>query len=144
MSKDKGEAHKAEADTTKEGSHTVGKVGSLSFTPSGGISTDDPRRSQGQYDQTMGSAKETLGNLVGAEGLKKEGAEQNTRGKGTEAEGQLSDFGSGAADRAKGAFGGAVAGLTGDREAQQKYQMMHDDGKAGQRSAEMDIQKQAE
>ena len=42
-----------------------------------------------------------------------------------------------------GAAGGMVAGLTGDREKQQKYQMMHDDGKTAQRSAEADIQKQA-
>ena len=92
----------------------------------------------------MGSAKETFGNLIGNEGLKKSGAEQNTLGKGTEAEGQLSDFGKGAADRAKGAVGGAFAGLTGDREGQEKYQTLHDDGKAGQRGAEADIQKQAD
>jgi len=36
-----------------------------------------------------------------------------------------------------------VAGLTGDREKQQRYQMLHDDGKTAQRSAEADIQKQA-
>jgi len=42
-----------------------------------------------------------------------------------------------------GAAGGMVAGLTGDREKQQKYRTMHDDGKTAQRSAEADIQKQA-
>ena len=90
----------------------------------------------------MGSAKEAFGNAVGAEGLKKEGQQQNAAGKGQEAEGQLSDFGSGVKDRLQGTFGGAAAGLTGDREAQQKYQAQHDDGKTAQRSAEKDIQKQ--
>ena len=83
-----------------------------------------------------------LGNLLGAEGLKKEGIQQNREGKGQEAQGQLSDYGSGIADRAKGAAGGIVAGITGDREKQEREQMRHDDGKTLQRSAEADIQKQ--
>lgn len=41
------------------------------------------------------------------------------------------------------AAGGMVAGLMGDREKQLEYQMMHDDGKTAQRSAEADIQKGA-
>lgn len=138
----KGEAHKARGAAEGDASHTAGKAGPISFTSSGGVATDDQRRTQGQYDQTVGSAKETLGNLVGAEGLKRDGAEQNAMGKGTEAEGQLADFGSGVADRVKGAVGGATAGLTGDREKQQQYQLQHDDGKAAQRGAEIDIQKQ--
>ena len=92
----------------------------------------------------MGAAKETIGNAFGAEGLKKEGQQQNAQGKGMEAEGQLSDFGGGIKDRAHGALGGAATGITGDREKQLKYQEMHDDGKTQQRSAEHDIQKQAD
>ncbi len=92
----------------------------------------------------MGAAKESIGNMFGAEGLKKEGQQQNASGKGMEAEGQLSDFGHGVKDRVHGALGGAGAGITGDREAQEKYQMMHDDAKTKQRSAEQDIQKAAE
>ena len=91
----------------------------------------------------MGSAKETIGNLFGAEGLKKEGQEQNAKGQGLEAEGQLADFGSGMKDRAHGTLGGIAAGVTGDREKQEKYQLQHDDGKAQLRGAQHDIQKQA-
>ena len=83
-----------------------------------------------------------LGNLGGAEGLKEEGVQQNREGKGQEAQGQLSDLGSGMGDRAKGALGGAVAGLTGNKEDQEKYRLQHDDGKTQQRSAEADIEKQ--
>jgi len=79
---------------------------------------------------------------LGAEGLKKEGQEQNAAGKGQEAQGQLSDLGSGVKDRVGGAVGGAVAGLTGDREAQRKAEDKHDVGKTLQRGAEKDIQKQ--
>ena len=63
---------------------------------------------------------------MGADGLKKEGIEQNRQGKGQEAQGQLSDLGSGVGDRVTGAVGGAVAGLTGDRSAQEKFQNKHD------------------
>lgn len=45
-------------------------------------------------------------------------------------------------NRVAGAVGGAVAGITGDREAQLKAQEQHDVGKTQQRGAEHDIQKQ--
>jgi hypothetical protein len=41
-----------------------------------------------------------------------------------------------------GAVGGAVSGITGDREAQLRAQEQHDVGKTKQRGAEADIQKQ--
>ena len=91
----------------------------------------------------MGSAKETVGNLVGAEGLKKEGRDQNAQGQAREAQGQLSDLGSGMADRAKGTVGGAVAGAMGNEKVQKDFQDQHDTGKTLQRGAEADIQKQA-
>lgn len=92
----------------------------------------------------MGSAKEMLGNAVGHEGLKKDGQQQNAEGKGMEAEGQMADFGGGAKDRVQGTLGGMAAGITGDREKQEKYQMQHDDGKTQLRSAQADIKKQAD
>lgn len=90
----------------------------------------------------MGSAKETLGNLTGAEGLKQQGQQQNQEGKEQEAKGQLNDFGEGVKDRVGGTVGNAAASLTGDREEQEKRQAQHDQGKTLQRGAEADIQKQ--
>lgn len=66
----------------------------------------------------MGSAKEAVGGLLGAEELKKEGQKQNAQGKGMEAEGQLSDYGQGLKGRVSGTVGGIAAGITGDREKQ--------------------------
>jgi uncharacterized protein YjbJ (UPF0337 family) len=90
----------------------------------------------------MGSAKETVGNLVGNESLKQQGQQQNAEGKAQEAKGQLNDLGKGVADRVSGAVGGAVAGVTGDREAQKAAERQHDTGKTLQRGAEAEIQKQ--
>jgi len=140
----RGDANKDKGAAEKEASNTIGKIGPYSVSSSGGVSADDPRRTEGSYNQTMGSAKEMLGNAVGAEGLKKEGQQQNAEGKGMEAEGQLADFGSGMKDRAQGALGGIGAGITGDRAKQEKYQMQHDDGKTQLRSAQQDIKKQAD
>ena len=140
----KGDLKQDKAQEEQDASHTIGKLGPYNVSSSGGVSKDDPRRAQGNWDQTMGSGKETIGNALGMEGLKKEGQEQNAQGKGIEAEGQLSDYGSGVKDRVQGTLGGVGAGIQGDREAEEKYRLQHDDGKTAQRSAENDIQKQAQ
>ncbi|KAI9734576.1 MAG: hypothetical protein M1834_002177 [Cirrosporium novae-zelandiae] len=124
-------------------SHASAKVGPFSASETGAVTKDDPNRTQGSWNQTVGAAKESIGNLVGAEGLKQEGIEQNRQGKGQEAQGQLNDLGSGYVNRVSGAVGSAVAGLTGNKEAQGDYQKQHDSGKTQQRGAEADIQKQA-
>lgn len=82
-----------------------------------------------------------LGNTIGNEDLRRSGIEQNQAGKAQEAKGQLSDLGQGIGDRVTGGIGGAVAGLTGNREDQQKYADIHDEGKTRQRGAELDIEK---
>lgn len=79
---------------------------------------------------------------VFVQNLKQQGERQNAEGKAQEAQGQLNDLGSGIANRVTGAVGGAVAGITGDRDAQLKAQDKHDIGKTQQRGAEHDIQKQ--
>ena len=76
--------------------------------------------------------------------MKQAGREQNLAGQGQEARGQLSDLGKGIGDRAQGALGGAMAGLTGDRAAQEMYAAQHDEGKTRQRGVELDLDKQAQ
>ena len=77
-------------------------MGPVAVSSSGGVATDDPNRSEGSWNQTVGSGKEALGGLLGAEGLKKEGQQQNAEGKGQEAKGQVNDFGKGVGDRVHG------------------------------------------
>lgn len=139
-----GDQKQDKASVESDLSHSVGKVGPYAVSGSGGVSKDDPNRSAGSWNQTVGSSKEAVGGLVGSQDLKSAGARQNREGKGQEAEGQANDFGSGVADRVTGAAGAAFAGLTGDKVGQERYQAQHDVGKTQQRSAEADIRKQSQ
>jgi len=137
------ERTKARADAEDARSHGVAKVGPFAVLSSGTATVDDQNRRDGSWNQTVGSAKEAVGGLVGSQELKNRGARQNEEGKRQEAQGQLSDLGGGIVDRAKGAVGNAASAIVGDRDEQARYQQMHDAGKAQQRSAEHDIQKQS-
>ncbi|KAI9802660.1 MAG: hypothetical protein M1825_002682 [Sarcosagium campestre] len=136
-----GENRRAEGEARDDLSHATAKAGPYSLSGSGAVAKDNSERSDGSWNQTVGSAKETVGNLVGADGLKNEGRRQNREGQEQEAAGQLSDLGQGVSDRVTGAVGGAVAGLTGDREAQDRARQTHDEGKTRQRGVEADLQK---
>ncbi|PVH91155.1 hypothetical protein DM02DRAFT_367551 [Periconia macrospinosa] len=134
---------KAVADAEHDLSHSAAKAGPITATPGGGVAASDPNRSQGSWNQTVGSAKEAVGNLVGAQGLKQEGIRQNKEGQGQEAEGQLSDLGKGVKDRVGGTVGGAVAGLTGNDAQKAEADKQREQGKALQRGVEADLQKEA-
>lgn len=136
-----GQAKQDKADLEHDASHATLKGPGFAATADG-VAKDDPRRQQGSWNQTVGAGKEAVGGFVGAEDLRRAGREQNAAGRGQEAQGQLDDLGEGVASRVKGAVGGAVAGVTGDREAQVEAQKRHDEGKARQRGVEHDIQKQ--
>ncbi|RCI12830.1 hypothetical protein L249_0979 [Ophiocordyceps polyrhachis-furcata BCC 54312] len=140
----KGEARKEEAKAEYDASQAAIKVPGATVSSSGAVVKDDENRNQGSWNQTVGSAKEAVGGLVGSESLKQTGREQNLEGQKQEAKGQLSDMGSGLANRAQGTVGGAVAGLTGDKKGQEHYEQMRAEGKSLQRGVEHDMQKQVE
>jgi len=139
----KADQSKSKAELEHDASHATAKAGPFTLSSSGAVAQDNPDRTAGSYDQTMGSTKEAIGNMVGSEDLRRSGVDQNASGKSQEAKGQLSDYGTGFADRASGAVGGAVAGLTGDRTKQQEMADKHDEGKTRQRGAEADIDKKS-
>lgn len=137
-----GELNKEQAKAQDEASHTTAKLGPVTADPNtGAVAHDDPNRSTGSWDQTVGSTKEAVGNMIGNESLRRTGAEQNAAGKEQEAKGQLKDLGSGMQNRAQGALGTVGAAISGDREEEQKWRDMHDEGKTRQRGAEADIAK---
>ncbi|KAJ5593972.1 uncharacterized protein N7459_000180 [Penicillium hispanicum] len=137
-----GETTQQKAQEQHDNSHTTTKLGPVTADPNtGAAAKDDPNRSTGSWDQTVGSAKESLGNVIGNENLRRAGVEQNAAGKEQEAKGQLKDWGEGIHDRAQGALGGLGAAVSGDREAEQKFRDQHDQGKVQQRGAEADMAK---
>ncbi|EXJ83216.1 hypothetical protein A1O1_06835 [Capronia coronata CBS 617.96] len=139
----KAEEYKNKGATESDLSHSAVKAGPFAVSSTGVLAKDNSDRTEGQWDQTIGSTKEAIGNLVGSENLKQQGRDQNAQGQAKEAKGQLSDLGKGVSDRVQGAVGSAVSGLTGDREEQAKYNNIHDEGKTRQRGVEVELDKQA-
>ncbi|TGJ87030.1 hypothetical protein E0Z10_g1742 [Xylaria hypoxylon] len=139
-----GEAKQHKADLEHDASHATAKIPGFTASSSGAVTKDDPDRTAGAYAQTVGSAKETFGGLVGSESIKAAGREQNQEGQRREAKGQVNDYVSGVGDRVTGTLGSAIAGVTGNQKAQADYQDQHDGGKTQQRGAEHDIQKKAD
>lgn len=62
-----GEARKEQAQAEHDLSHATAKVPGGAISGSGAVTKDDPRRTEGSWDQTMGSAKEALGGVLGNE-----------------------------------------------------------------------------
>merc|ERR1712187_609548 len=89
----------------------------------------------------MGSAKESVGNALGYENLRQAGVQQNASGKDAEAKGQLKDLGQGVTDRAQGAVGSVGAAIKGDREEEEKWRQVHDEGKGRQKETEREVEK---
>ncbi|KAE8147817.1 putative mismatched base pair and cruciform DNA recognition protein [Aspergillus avenaceus] len=138
------ESTQNKANTEQKTTDSATKIGPITADPhTGATAQDREQRATGSWDQTVGSAKESLGNLIGNENLRRQGEDQNLRGKGAEAEGQLKDFGEGAADRVQGGLGKVAAAATGDRGEEEKWTRLHDEGKVRQRGAEADMQRKA-
>ena len=135
--------YKDKAAAESDLSHAAAKAGPYTISSTGAPAKDNTDRTDGSWNQTVGSGKEFIGSVVGSEDLKRQGREQNLQGQSQEAKGQLSDLGQGVSDRVTGAVGGAAAALTGDHVAQQKYADQHDEGKTRQRGVELDLDKQA-
>lgn len=116
---------RAKAEAEHELSNSAAKAGPYTISSTGAPAKDNTDRTQGQWDQTIGSVKEAAGNLLGSENLRQQGRDQNRAGQEQEAKGQLSDLGQGISDRVGGAIGGTYASLTGDKTAQAAYQEQH-------------------
>lgn len=160
----KGNLRQDKAHAEYDASHATAKVPGGTISGSGAAVRDDSDRTQGSWNQTVGSAKEALGGLIGnevcvhsmqnnlphliltknAQSLKSTGRQQNLEGQQQEAKGQLNDLGSGVAGRVQGAVGSAVSGLTGDGTGKSHYEQMRAEGKTQQRGVEHDLQKKAE
>lgn len=62
-----GDAAHRQAKTEHEESQAAVKAGGFTVSSSGGVAKDHEDRSKGSWNQTLGSAKEAVGGLVGNE-----------------------------------------------------------------------------
>jgi uncharacterized protein YjbJ (UPF0337 family) len=65
--KQEGATKQEKSQVENDASHTTAKLGSYSASSSGAVTKDDPDRSNGSWNQTVGSGKEMVGNLAGSE-----------------------------------------------------------------------------
>ncbi|QSZ32858.1 hypothetical protein DSL72_002438 [Monilinia vaccinii-corymbosi] len=137
--KESGAEKSHQATLKNEASHAGASLGGYSVSSSGAVAENDPARQQGAWNQTVGSGKEFVGGVLGSEGLKREGREQNAEGRGQQAQGQVRDLGTGVKDRVQGFVGAAVAG---GEEERQRRRDQHDVGKSLQRGVESELTKE--
>ncbi|KAL7268874.1 hypothetical protein RUND412_008488 [Rhizina undulata] len=140
VDKREAEGLKVPAQDQYDASHVSGKVGSYNISSSGATTVDNEDRIEGKQDQLVGSGKEFVGNALGSKKLKCEGEEQNERGQGKEASGQIMDYVGGIADRVTGTVGGVTSSLLGNENAQAEFSRQHDTGKTNQRSVESEME----
>jgi uncharacterized protein YjbJ (UPF0337 family) len=62
-----GAAKQEKAQVENDASHATAKLGGYTASADGVITKDDPNRSGGSWNQTIGSGKEAVGNLFGLE-----------------------------------------------------------------------------
>ncbi|GAA5944569.1 hypothetical protein JCM3775_003296 [Rhodotorula graminis] len=81
--------------------------------------TTEPSKTTGNYDYAVGSIKETIGNVVGAESLAQAGSEQAAKGDAEYKLAQTQEYAEGTADRVGGKIDRIIGAATGDssREA---------------------------
>jgi len=127
-----------------DASRTAAKVGPFTATAEGGAHVDSQKRQEGSWQQTIGNAYKVVGDLTGSESLKQQGIQQYEDGVQKQREGQAEDLTQGVTDRVKGGIGATAAGFMGNTRAQAEFQEQHDGGKAGQRSVEADLRKEAD
>merc|ERR1712025_356981 len=72
----KGDLREEKAQSEYDASHATAKLPGATVSGSGAAVTDDKDRTDGSWNQTAGSAKETLGGLMGNENLKQAGRQR--------------------------------------------------------------------
>lgn len=91
------------AQTEWDASHAAAKIGPATVTPYG-THIDNQDRREGQWKETVGSAKESIGSLVGSSSLQQEGRDQSNEGQAQSTVGQATEWIQGGVDRLRGRY----------------------------------------
>ncbi|KAH8917315.1 hypothetical protein BT69DRAFT_1248954 [Atractiella rhizophila] len=95
-------------------------------------SSNNPSKSNANWNSTVGSAKETFGNMTGASSWEQSGAEQRSRGDAEYKAAQAKGWTEGVGDRIGGKKDNVVGAVTGDKSQEMTGRAQHDKGKAEQ------------
>ncbi|TIB42155.1 hypothetical protein E3P86_00488 [Wallemia ichthyophaga] len=80
--------------------------------------SSDPSKTNAQWNSTVGTAKESLGNAVGSEDYSKAGKEQHAKGEAERKEAEAKQYGEGMVDSAAGKIKNVGGAVTGDKQKQ--------------------------
>ncbi|TIB80045.1 hypothetical protein E3Q22_02170 [Wallemia mellicola] len=78
----------------------------------------DPSKTNAQYNSTVGSGKEFIGNTIGSQDLSKSGKEQHAQGEAERKEAEAKQYGEGLVDSATGKAKNIGGAITGDKDQQ--------------------------
>jgi uncharacterized protein YjbJ (UPF0337 family) len=84
-----------------DASHARARAGPVTAS-SAGVHVDNPDRREGQWKETVGSAKESVGSFLGIKDLQEEGRQQSAEGQAQSTVGAATEWVQGAADRLRG------------------------------------------
>ncbi|KAJ3931946.1 MAG: hypothetical protein NXY57DRAFT_895184, partial [Lentinula lateritia] len=93
-------------------------------------------QANGQYNSTMGTAKEVFGNTIGGDSWTQAGKEQHAQGEAEYKAAQAKEYANGTIDRAGGKIDTVVGALTGDEQKQFSGNIRHDKGQLQQKANE--------
>ena len=146
---ERGEAAVRQAEIDKQKSNVTGdnssksaSVGPFTANTEGGAIKNHPDRTEGSWDQKVGSVKENVGSFVGSDSLEESGNRQHAEGTGKKASGQMSDTATGIGESIKGTVGGAAAYVTGNNVKKNEMDQKAEDGKARVQSVRDDQKKE--
>ncbi|KAH8922337.1 hypothetical protein BT69DRAFT_1243255 [Atractiella rhizophila] len=96
------------------------------------FNSNEPSKVNANYNSTVGSIKETVGNLTGLGGLESSGASQRRDGDAEYKAAQAQGYAEGTKDRVGGKVDNVVGAVTGDKSQEMSGQARHDKGETQQ------------
>ncbi|KAJ3726512.1 mismatched base pair and cruciform DNA recognition protein [Lentinula guzmanii] len=94
--------------------------------------SSEPSKANGQYNSMMGTTKEFIGNVTGADSWTQDGKDQHAKGEAEYNAAQATEYAKGTYDRAGGKIDSVVGAVTGDKQQQMSGNMRHDKGQVQQ------------
>ena len=92
--------------------------------------SSDPSKTNAQLNSTVGTLKETAGNIIGSKDLSETGKSQHEEGEAERKKAEGKAYGEGLAEGIKGKVQNVGGAITGDKEEQAKGSLKEEEAKA--------------